>query len=140
MIDDPNFFFIWETTSIFLIGTQPQFCSRQPRELIFGMQPYLTKLNEIWKTTYPHHKNHNQNSSPKQGNTGGSIFLLPPSFCHPNPAIKRNILIRKKTCLNYFGQQNLSSASGKFVGFLNQFILVYEVVFIAKVCYYNIYR
>ena len=35
----------------FLNGRQPQFCSRQSMKLIFCKPPYLTKLDEIWKTT-----------------------------------------------------------------------------------------
>jgi hypothetical protein len=51
---------LWKTTSIFLKmeddlnlfpnGRWPQFCSRRPRELVFGMQHCSTQLDEIWKT------------------------------------------------------------------------------------------
>ena len=51
MEDDLNFLENGRQPTFFPNGRQPTFCFRQPRELIFSMQPYLTQQDKIWRTT-----------------------------------------------------------------------------------------
>ena len=50
-MEDNLIFFLMEDDLIFKNGLRSNFCFRQLRKLIFGKQPYLTQLDEIWKKT-----------------------------------------------------------------------------------------